>query len=54
LLHAAEREVQNRGGNSIGLNVFSANVVALRLYESCGYEITSLNMRKLLGPGDYG
>lgn len=32
-----------------GLNVFGTNTVARRLYESSGYQITSMNMRKELG-----
>lgn len=49
LLRAAEREVERRGGRSIGLNVFGGNAVARHLYESSGYEVTSLHMRKQLG-----
>ena len=54
LLRAAEREAQKRGVNSIALNVFGENVVARKLYESSGYEVTSLFMRKALdsGPDD--
>jgi ribosomal protein S18 acetylase RimI-like enzyme len=52
LLRAAESEVRQRGGKSIGLNVFGANTAARRLYESSGYEIASLHMRKLLTPTD--
>jgi ribosomal protein S18 acetylase RimI-like enzyme len=48
LLRAAEREVEERGGRSIGLNVFGGNAVARHLYESSGYETTSLQMRKSL------
>lgn len=50
LLRAAEREVQKCGGSSIGLNVFRGNAVARRLYESSGYEVTALHMRKALEP----
>ncbi len=46
LLNAAEGEVKSRGGDSIGLNVFGPNAVARGLYESSGYEITSIQMRK--------
>jgi ribosomal protein S18 acetylase RimI-like enzyme len=49
LLRAVEREVEQRAGKSIGLNVFGGNAVARHLYESSGYEITSLHMRKTLG-----
>jgi ribosomal protein S18 acetylase RimI-like enzyme len=49
LLEAAEREVKRRGVQSLGLNVFGGNLVARGLYESSGYEITSIQMRKSLG-----
>ena len=46
LLEAAEREAQSRGGDAIGLNVFGGNDAARRLYESSGYQVTSIQMRK--------
>jgi ribosomal protein S18 acetylase RimI-like enzyme len=46
LLAAAEREAQSRGGGAIGLNVFGGNDAARRLYESSGYQLTSIQMRK--------
>ena len=49
LLEAAEREVEHRGVRSIALNVFGGNAVARQLYESSGYEVTSVFMRKRLG-----
>src|SRR5579862_3022990 len=49
LLDAAEQEAAQRGSQAIGLNVFGTNTVARRLYESAGYEITAINMRKELG-----
>ena len=49
LLEAAEQEAARRGSKGIGLNVFGPNTVARRLYESSGYEITAINMRKDLG-----
>jgi ribosomal protein S18 acetylase RimI-like enzyme len=49
LLLAAEREAAKHGSTAIGLNVFGANTVARSLYESAGYQITSMNMRKELG-----
>lgn len=52
LLRAAEREVEKQGVKSIALNVFSGNAVARNLYESSGYEITSLFMRKKLDSGN--
>lgn len=48
LLAAAEELVRDEGGDAIGLNVFGANRVARRLYETSGYEVTSLQMRKEL------
>lgn len=50
LLEAAEREVKSRGVHSLGLNVFGGNVIARGLYESSGYEATSIQMRKNLSP----
>ena len=49
LLEAAEREAARQGSRAIGLNVFGPNTVARRLYESSGYQITAMNMRKDLG-----
>jgi ribosomal protein S18 acetylase RimI-like enzyme len=49
LLAAAERETARHGGTSLGLNVFGGNAVARHLYESAGYQTTSLQMRKILG-----
>jgi ribosomal protein S18 acetylase RimI-like enzyme len=51
LLRATEREVEKRGGTSIGLNVFGDNVIARRLYESAGYDTISVQMRKRVGHG---
>jgi GNAT superfamily N-acetyltransferase len=51
LLRAAEREVEKRGGGSIALNVFGDDRVARQLYESSGYDVTSVFMRKKLTPG---
>ncbi len=48
LLRGAEDEVRRHGATDIGLNVFGANRVARRLYESAGYDIASLHMRKRL------
>jgi len=52
LLRAAEQETARLGVNSIGLNVFGPNTVARRLYESAGYEVSSLQMHKELLPAD--
>ena len=49
LLQAAEHEAAQHGSKAIGLNVFGPNTVARRLYESAGYQITAMNMRKDLG-----
>ena len=48
LLAAAEQETTRHGVPYLGLNVFGANETARRLYESAGYEITSIQMRKKL------
>ena len=48
LMELAEVEVARLGGTSIGLSVFGANGRARRLYESLGYEPTSIRMRKQL------
>jgi ribosomal protein S18 acetylase RimI-like enzyme len=50
LLQAAEQHSAQHGATEIGLNVFGSNAVARSLYESSGYEITAINMRKRL-PG---
>jgi ribosomal protein S18 acetylase RimI-like enzyme len=47
-MELAEVEVARLGGTSIGLSVFGTNLRARRLYESLGYEPTSIRMRKLL------
>jgi ribosomal protein S18 acetylase RimI-like enzyme len=52
LLQAAEEEALRRGVTTMGLNVFGPNNVARSLYESAGYEVASLQMRKELEPGD--
>jgi ribosomal protein S18 acetylase RimI-like enzyme len=46
LLAAAEAETLRRGADTIALNVFGANTVARSLYDSAGYEVTTLQMRK--------
>jgi GNAT superfamily N-acetyltransferase len=48
LLAAAEQETVRHGVHAMGLNVFGPNAVARGLYESAGYEITTLQMRKEL------
>lgn len=49
LLGALERLAAQHGSEAIGLNVFGGNAIARALYESSGYETTSLQMRKPLG-----
>jgi ribosomal protein S18 acetylase RimI-like enzyme len=46
LLEAAERDAQQRGAVSIGLDVFGGNDVALGMYESSGYEVAATRMLK--------
>jgi ribosomal protein S18 acetylase RimI-like enzyme len=48
LLGLAERETRRHGVASLGLNVFGSNEIARGLYESAGYEVVSLQMRKTL------
>ncbi|HET9092124.1 MAG TPA: GNAT family N-acetyltransferase [Acidimicrobiales bacterium] len=50
LLAAGEQEAARHGVEALGLNVFGSNAVARRLYESSGYEISTLQMRKRLAP----
>lgn len=50
LLRAAELETVRHGVNAIGLNVFGSNVIARKLYESAGYQVTSTRMYKELPP----
>ena len=50
LLRAAEDETARRGVTAIGLNVFGGNAVARQLYETSGYDVTTLQMRKELRP----
>jgi len=46
----AENLARDNGANSIGLNVFAHNRVARNLYQSLGYEESSVQMRKALLP----
>lgn len=48
LLGMAEEQSAKHGVKSIGLNVFGNNQVARNLYESAGYQITSMHMEKVL------
>ena len=44
----AEAEVRERGGDTLGLNVFGFNTPARALYASLGYATTAVHMRKVL------
>lgn len=46
----AEQAAAEHGAASLGLNVFGFNTVARHLYESLGYETTSLQMAKPIEP----
>ncbi|PWI42050.1 GNAT family N-acetyltransferase [Streptomyces sp. ICBB 8177] len=48
LMLTAERECLAAGVRSVGLNVYTANSAAMRLYESLGYRPTSHEMTKSL------
>jgi GNAT superfamily N-acetyltransferase len=47
-MERAEAEARARGMTSLGLNVHGQNVVARSLYESLGYEVTAMQMKKLV------
>ena len=47
-MELAEQEARRGGARLLGLNVFGHNTVARSLYESLGYETTSLQMIKQL------
>ncbi len=49
LLVESEEELRRQGAPAVGLNVFGRNEVALGLYTSSGYQVTSQQMRKELG-----
>jgi ribosomal protein S18 acetylase RimI-like enzyme len=44
-----ERVAQGRGVRQLGLHVFGHNAGARRLYESLGFEPSSITLRKVLG-----
>jgi GNAT superfamily N-acetyltransferase len=48
LLAAAEQAAKDVGAASLGLNVFGPNTVARKLYESSGYQVTTVQMVKPL------
>jgi ribosomal protein S18 acetylase RimI-like enzyme len=45
-MRLAEDEARLRGMTSLGLSVHGQNIVARCLYESIGYPVTELQMRK--------
>ncbi|MFB9165226.1 MULTISPECIES: GNAT family N-acetyltransferase [Arthrobacter] len=47
-MQLAEEYARSRGALTLGLNVFGYNASARGLYESLGYETTSIKMRKSL------
>jgi len=47
-MKAIESFVRDNSGTAISLSVFGFNKVALRLYETEGYEVTRLAMKKIL------
>ncbi len=48
IMVAAETEARDMGCTSIALNVFGGNAPAIRLYQSLGFQVTSLQLRKSL------
>lgn len=48
LLAAAEAEAAAHGVNSVGLNVFGSNLIARNLYESAGYSVSAMQLKKEL------
>jgi ribosomal protein S18 acetylase RimI-like enzyme len=48
LLAAAEGEAAAHGVDSIGLNVFGSNLRARTLYESAGYDVSAMQLKKVL------
>lgn len=52
IMLAVERELAARGIHEVGLHVFGHNPVAIKLYESLGYSVTSQTMAKSFAPTD--
>ncbi|SCF34262.1 GNAT family N-acetyltransferase [Micromonospora mirobrigensis] len=48
IMQAVEQLCRERGVGSIGLSVFGNNLGARALYEEMGFEVTRIQMRKLL------
>ncbi|MEU8112648.1 GNAT family N-acetyltransferase [Micromonospora sp. NPDC048947] len=51
MIQLIEAELAQRGVPELGLNVFGTNAVAIGLYRSLGFEVTSQQMAKRLTPG---
>ena len=49
IMQAAEQWASSIGASCLALNVFGGNRAARGLYESLGYEVTSVQMRKVIG-----
>ena len=47
-MERAEEEARAHGMTSLGLNVHGQNMIARSLYESLGYEVTAMQMKKLV------
>lgn len=47
-MQLAETQARSMGATSLGLSVFGSNTAARKLYESLGYETTTVKMRKPL------
>lgn len=47
-MQAAEEYVRSEGGTRLALNVFGPNTVARTLYESMGYSVLAIGMKKEL------
>ena len=45
-MRLAEGEARARGMTSLGLNVHGQNMIARSLYESLGYEVTAMQLKK--------
>ena len=45
-MRLAEQEARSRGMTSLGLNVHGQNTTARSLYDSLGYQVTELQMKK--------
>jgi ribosomal protein S18 acetylase RimI-like enzyme len=51
-LAALDEKLISMNVDSVGLHVFGHNIVAQELYKKSGYEITNINMRKVLRKTD--